>query len=216
MMKYPKIQTLWKRDLAGNRAVIEGEYACDEFANIKQWLVTEKIDGMNIRIFYMKGAQVSFLGRNDETMLPPKLLNYLRETFSKEIMETYFNEAEEVFLFGEGYGNKIQSGGHYNENQRFVLFDVCLKDVDGKWWWFEYNNIVEVAGGLNVPFAPVLFFGEQLCKKEIVEYVKSKPESTLSRHHNVVTEGVVARAYPMVLFRDGTPVMFKLKCKDFK
>ena len=51
MTSYPKIQTLWKRDKEMGK-VIEGELSKPEFDNIKNWLVTEKIDGTNIRIIF--------------------------------------------------------------------------------------------------------------------------------------------------------------------
>ena len=47
-MKYPKINTLWKRDIKGN--IIDGEFSCLEFVNIKNWYITEKIDGTNVRV----------------------------------------------------------------------------------------------------------------------------------------------------------------------
>jgi len=43
-----------------------------------------------------------------------------------------------------------------------------------------------------------------------------KPISKISKDRTLVAEGIVARAYPMFLFRDGTPVMWKLKVRDFK
>ena len=48
-MSYPKIETLFKRDEKFN---ITDEIRCPEFDNIKKWLITEKIDGTNIRIIY--------------------------------------------------------------------------------------------------------------------------------------------------------------------
>jgi len=32
----------------------------------------------------------------------------------------------------------------------------------------------------------------------------------------ILAEGIVARAYPMMLFRNGTPIKFKLKVSDYK
>lgn len=49
-MKYPKINTLWKREEEANKSrIIIGEYALEECGLIKKWQVQEKIDGTNIR-----------------------------------------------------------------------------------------------------------------------------------------------------------------------
>ena len=51
-MIYPKINTIWKRDEKGY--ILEGDYSAEEFKNIKEWDVSEKIDGMNMRVLYSK------------------------------------------------------------------------------------------------------------------------------------------------------------------
>jgi hypothetical protein len=230
-MKYPKINSLWKREgwyydeavkkntppsLQKNRQkFIEGDYACPEFANINNWLVTEKIDGMNIRIICKRETfdrpwNIEFRGRTDNAQLPPKLLAYLQEHFTSELIESVFGfDAHEIILYGEGYGEKIQSGGYYSKEQRFVLFDVKIG-----FWWFEFDNVIDSAQKLGVPHVPVLNLPRD-DKKNIIEYVKARPYSKYAENTHI-SEGVVARAYPMVLFREGTPIKFKLKCKDFK
>lgn len=211
-MKYPKMQTLWMREEKGKRNVIEGKYSREEFSNIKNWLVTEKIDGMNIRVCYRKGTQLSFLGRTDEAMIPPRLLKYLHEIFTLDLIKLYFAEAEEVILFGEGYGAKIQKGGgSYSKEQEFCLFDIYLKDGDGICWWLDYQKIIEISMWYGIRYPTILSVMEV---DEIVDYVRNKPNSVFAENDRI-TEGVVARALPMVLFRNGTPVKFKLKCKDF-
>ena len=49
MFKYPKIETLFTRD---EKFKVTDIIRLPEFENIKKWLVTEKIDGTNIRIIY--------------------------------------------------------------------------------------------------------------------------------------------------------------------
>jgi len=231
-MKYPKMNSLWKREgwyydenlkkntsqaMQKNRQkFIEGDYACAEFANIKNWIITEKIDGMNIRIHYIKGAQVSFAGRTDNAMLPPKLLSYLQAHFTLELMESVFKDAEEVLLFGEGYGAKIQCGGYYSKEQRFCLFDVYIDKV----WWMEHKVIEDMADDLGIPCAPLVFNGYSdsifsFTTDEIVDFVKSKPLSLFAEEEHVM-EGVVAKTEPLLRFRNGTPLKFKLKVKDFR
>ena len=116
---------------------------------------------------------------------------------------------DELTLFGEGYGPKIQScGGNYRSDPGFILFDVLINER----WWLTPQNVAKMALCLGVPSVPVI--GTSWSENEIVEYVKSKPKSLCSKDEQVM-EGVVARAYPTVYFANGQPVMFKLKCKEF-
>ena len=219
-MKYPKIQSLWHRvgydykenKGKGSKEFIEGAYSCPELGNVKEYLVQEKIDGMNIRIICTRDESgswdIKFSGRTDNAMLPPKLLEYLTNHFTTDLIESVFPDAREVILFGEGYGKKIQSGNYYSDEQRFVLFDVYLNHR----WWLEVDDVVDTSIKLNVPTVPTIGVWTE---EHIIAYIKSKPLSVFAKDAHV-TEGIVARAYPMMLCRDGTPIKFKLKVKDFK
>lgn len=216
-VKYPKINSLWKReprvegDGISYHKIIPGDYACAEFGNIKKWVVQEKIDGTNIRIHY-NGSHIIFYGRSDEATIPRRLENYLKETFTKEFFDTKFPKMTDkpltdVWLFGEGYGAQIQKdGGNYQEEQRFILFDCVISK-----WWLEQSSVKNVAEALGLPYAPVIGIMEEA---EIIEYVKNKPISLCSKTEQVM-EGVICRPCPMMMFRDGGPLMFKLKVRDF-
>lgn len=50
----------------------------------------------------------------------------------------------------------------------------------------------------------------------VIEFVKSKPKSYISKDQTLTMEGVIARSVPLMLFRNHkTPIMFKLKIRDF-
>src|SRR5271157_4950800 len=127
-MEYPKINSLYKRERhktnCKNRLLIEGEYACPEFPSINCWSLTEKVDGTNIRISMKKTSSglITFGGRTDNAQVPTTLLNYLQAVFPYLKMKEAFPEAENVILFGEGYGGSIQSGQYYSEDPMFILF----------------------------------------------------------------------------------------------
>jgi len=225
--EYVKINSLWKRHgcdlekvdkvfrdtITNKKDFIVGEYSKQEFGNIKKWHVEEKIDGTNIRVTYKNGS-IYIEGRTSAAQLPCHLLHYLQETFTPEIMQKVFpvepgdDSMPKVTLFGEGYGPKIQScGGNYRSTPGFILFDVF---VGG--WWLKREDVKSIADKIGVPTCPEIGVMEEC---EIVEYIKSNPLSLCSKIPHVM-EGVVCRSYPLVLFRDGTPVMWKLKCKDFQ
>ena len=227
MMEYPKINTLYKRQFttlneitgkmefldkgkSGN-PLIFGDYSENEFENIKRWHVEEKIDGTNIRIFVScdneKCFDLRFGGRTSNAQIPCHLLDYLQKIFTKEKMFELFPNTLNVILFGEGYGSKIQAcGGNYRNGPGFMLFDVY---VNG--WWLKKSHSESIAEKLQIPFPPFLGYHDE---KSIVDLVKSFPNSRCSDIDQVM-EGVICRSEPLMLFRNGKPIIFKLKCKDF-
>jgi len=217
-MEYIKINSLWKRQeyvegrpKGSHGSLIVGDYSEPEFGNIKKWRVEEKIDGTNVRVIYREG-KVQFGGRTDNAQIPCLLYNYLQEKFTDELMATTFPSIEapfptHVILFGEGYGPKIQSAGeNYRIDIAFILFDVW---VGG--WWLKREDVREIAAKLGVDAVPDLGVKTE---EEIVEFVKSKPLSVCSRIPQMM-EGVVCRSEPLTLFRNGKPMIWKLKCKEF-
>ena len=209
-MEYPKINTLWKRDEKNKFNIIDGDYSCEEFEVIKQWHVTEKIDGTNIRIFYNPEDEVpiTFGGRTDNAQIPTFLLLYLQKTFNEEMFKSVFNGAKKVILFGEGYGAKIQNGGLYRDDAGFILFDVWLNG-----WWLKQEDVKFTAEKLGISSVPVI--GTKMTQTEIIAYVKNQPKSLCANKERVV-EGVVVRSNPLMLFRNGKPIMWKLKVKDYQ
>lgn len=223
-MEYPKIHSLWKREgwyfdekeknalqSPNRQSLIIGDYACPEFGNIKIWRVEEKIDGTNIRIIYENG-KVRFAGRTKDAQIPCHLLQYLQDTFGEWNFSRIFPCKEnepypKVILYGEGYGPKIQKNGEkYRGEPGFILFDVMVGS-----WWLEFKSVPEIAKNFCIPSIPVLGY---LSEKDIVDFVQMKPQSLINPEYGCI-EGVVCKTQPLLLFRNGEPVMWKLKCKEF-
>lgn len=218
--KYPKIQTLYKRKytqeeckakrIRGN-PIVEGMYSKQEFDNIDSWIVQEKVDGTNIRV--LKDGK--FAGRTEVSSIPPFLLKRLEMLFPKEKLRSVFGD-KDFILFGEGYGNKIQKYGRFYIppmegvlSQDFMLFDAYINGH-----WANYDAIISIADELECEYAP-LVFNRAASKQEIVDYVKSKPKSIIAKE-DLTIEGIVAKTRPLMLFQNGDPIYFKLKCEDFK
>jgi ATP-dependent RNA circularization protein (DNA/RNA ligase family) len=224
-MEYVKINSLWKRQgwyfeegkknnpeyQKGRQSFIIGDYSEPEFGNVKKWRVDEKVDGTNIRIIYQDG-KVRFGGRTKDAQIPCHLLDYLQKNFGDWNFSRVFpceqnQNYPHVILFGEGYGSKIQAvGGNYREDAGFILFDVW---IDG--WWLKRDDAKEIANKFGIEVVPHIGI---MTEEEIVNFVKSKPLSQCSRIPQMI-EGVVCRSEPLTLFRNGKPIMFKLKCKEF-
>lgn len=206
MIKYHKINTLYKRQTEKPCKIIIGDYSEDYFDNIKYWSVDEKIDGTNIR-FTFDEQIVEFGGRTDNADIPSKLIHYLKETFTLERLNTVFPNAlpSSVVLFGEGYGAKIQSGGYYHDEQRFVLFDVKIGHM-----WLTRDSIQDIADKLSIPCTP--FIGTMTIP-DITDFVQSRPTSIFAKDEHVM-EGIIARCD--MFNRRGERVIFKLKVRDYE
>ena len=206
--KYPKINTLFKRETEKPCRIILGEYALEEYPNIKYWQVQEKVDGVNVRINFDCG-QVEIGGKNDNTQLSSDLLFELRRLFTVEKMKKQFPYVpfdSSVTLYGEGYGAGIQKGANYRPKPGFILFDVLIDNL-----WLKRVDCVKIADALSLPIVPLIV--NWMTLSEIIEFVRSKPNSHCSLIKQPM-EGIVAKTD--LLLRNGERVWFKLKVSDFK
>ena len=214
-MEYPKIETLYNRDTQTFK-VIPGELRLPEFALVTEWLVTEKIDGTNIRILLDSDGTVQFRGKTDAAQIPPFLLDRLAEIFPAERVAAAFDPETYAVLFGEGYGAKIQKGGgNYCEGQSFRLFDVAVMGED-RVWWLNWADVEDVARKLGIHTVPVIARGISL--ETAVWRLRYGLESLVARDERGAlhpAEGIVARTEPLLFTRRGDRLMWKLKTKDF-
>jgi hypothetical protein len=209
-MKYPKIETLYDRNMDTFK-VITDKVRKPEFDAVKYWTVTEKIDGTNIRVLWNKEAQtVTFGGRTDNAQIPAKLFTVLQATFTPDKFATF---TDDVILFGEGYGEKIQNGGAYRSGVSFRLFDVLI----GR-WWIEQEDIVGIGDTFGVCSAPQMktISYLPLGLSDLIDIVGNESKTALQDGgQGCKPEGIVARSKPMLFDRAGNRVMWKLKFKDF-
>lgn len=205
IIEYPKINTIWKREREKPCRIMPGQFSRPEFETIDLWHVTEKIDGMNVRVIW-DGETVDFRGRTDRAQMPTNLMAHLKEAFPVEKMKEKFPGP--VILFGEGYGAGIQNGGNYSPDQKFILFDVL---IDG--WWLEPENVKDVAGCLEIDSVPAFC---KMSTESAIDLVAGR-ERLLSEiaPKAIVAEGIVCRSVPGLFNRRGERVMWKLKVKDY-
>jgi len=210
MIKYHKIQTVYLRNPDTKyKTLLEGIWAKSEFELLKDidWICTEKIDGTNIRIMW-DGENVRFGGKTDNAQIPTILIAVLQDTFTNELMKECFSDANNVCLYGEGYGKKIQSGGNYLPNRvDFILFDVKIGDR-----WLTRDNCENIATKLNIGIVPIICICSLL---EAVEYVKNGFYSTISADKEYIAEGLVMKPIAELFNRRGERVIAKIKHKDF-
>ena len=82
MTKYNKIETLYKRNVNGDKKLIVGEFRNPtiEYLKDNKWEFTEKIDGTNISIVW-DGFGITFHGRTEKAQIPSFLLDKLNNIF---------------------------------------------------------------------------------------------------------------------------------------
>lgn len=227
-MRYPKINTLWQRNqnkkVKRKGVIYEGLYSEEAFGNIRKWTTTEKIDGENLRIhidFIPGNAEPPhiWVGSRNDTETPninEDVLSYIKTHINTEsLMKAFTNGSLTVWdcpmhamIFGEAFGGNIHHGHDYRITPSFIIFDIV---VDG--WWLEHKNTISIANKLGIPTVPV--HTQLKTIEQITKYVKSQPDSIIAENPHV-TEGVVCTSSPLLLTRNGFPLRFKLKTKDYR
>lgn len=204
MKTYRKIPNIFEFDSLTRKPIRIAE----PFLTLKdiQWVGTEKVDGTNIRV-YWDGYRISIAGRTDKAEIPPHLYKYLSDLFLTPEMESLFEEIfgdKEAYIFGEGYGAKIQKSGElYSETPKFIVFDVT---VDGN--ELSLVNISNVALKLGLSMVDVVFHGTL---EEAITYVKQHPNSYLNGGAHEM-EGLVLSPLAAKLY-DKNGDIIKCKCK---
>lgn len=207
MKEYHKIQTVFQRDPATkHRTLLDGSFARNSFHFLQHnnWEWTEKIDGTNIRV-HCDGNKMRFGGRTDNAQIPTLLYDRLQEIFGDN--GALRRLGDDVTLYGEGYGAKIQKGGgNYIPNGvDFILFDVKIGD-----WWLERENVHDVGEQLGVDCVPIVDHGT------ISDAIDLARLGFASQIGTGQAEGLVLRPGAELFERDGSRVITKIKHKDFR
>jgi hypothetical protein len=207
MKEYHKIQSVFKRDSNTHR-FIEGEWSLPEFDYLKNnnWVWTEKVDGTNIRVGW-DGYAIDFNGRTKDAQTPKFLKLALQDLFTPKasVFKEIF-DSDDVCLYGEGYGAKIQKGGgNYRSDNSFVLFDVLIGGV-----WLKRESVEDIADKLDLEIVPIIGIGTLL---EAIDFARTPFYSTWGPFH---AEGLVCRPEVELKTRLGNRVITKVKTKDWK
>ena len=206
MKEYQKINNIFKFD-EKYRTIVGMTDTYQALRNI-EWIGTEKVDGTNIRI-YWNGYKIQIAGRTEKSQIPEHLINNLTSLFITQEMEYVFEQMfgeKETYLFGEGYGYKIQANGdEYFEDRKsvgFILFDVNIGGFD-----LSRDNVNDIAAKLGLKSAPVVFKGNL---NEAIKFVKKHNISTLGNGSHEI-EGLVLQ--PIIQLYDSKHKLIKCKCK---
>lgn len=220
-MEYQKINTLFKRDV--QNVIIPSQYTCEEFNYLKDnlWECTEKIDGTNIQITvnlvpgegedpWLYGVNIQ--GRTTKANIPAPLKSKLESIFYKVDWSKIFpnlTPEDTVYIYGEGYGKKIQGCGsrYIKDDVDFILFDVKFNG-----WWLKREACEDIAKECNVNIVPLIGY---MTIPQAIEFVKNGFKSKISEDKDLNAEGLVLRTTCGLRFRNGERIITKIKTCDF-
>lgn len=234
--EYPKINTVFKRDMENGSVIILDQFSSEEFEYLldAQWTWTEKVDGTNVRLHY-NGDSVTAGGRTDAAQTPGHLIYALaqynnpakwnevfpldpEDTRTKQKVGDIFNlniDPRDITIYGEGYGPKIQNGGRYSPDVRFIVFDVRV----GR-WWLRREDVNEIANQFGMAIVPIVARCSLRAAISMVKEHAWAGVETLTSHvaqdKTLVMEGLVGTPSVPLFDRRGSRIIAKLKVKDFE
>ena len=222
-LEYPKIETLYNRK---GKWVDINVIRKREFFIPKEWTLTEKINGRNLRASLFDNGEVEIEGRHDDSEIPSELYHLMEHWFTPEKMQKCFwMDPEKIprtaTVYGEGYGaGMVPGSGIYRNNASFRMFD-CLVET----WWLDRANIEDVAKKLNIKVVPIIgqistFPKSASDLKNLFQpfgsYVAKQETSFDEDDRYYQPEGIVAKTDPIIFNKKGERIMWKLKLLDFK
>ena len=216
--EYPKIDTLFMRD--NRKVIIPDQFTNPLFGHLSElkWEATEKIDGTNIRVIVLppeedgRMVRVEFMGREEVSEIPKRLLEKLKSLFPVEKLNEVLNSGERkldnvAVLYGEV--NIQKCGKRYNSKDvDFILFDVKI----GKWWLLR-DNVEDIANKLGIKVVPIV---GHMTIPEAIEKVRNGFLSTESNDKTLQAEGLVLKCPYGICDRSGERIVTKIKTKDFR
>jgi len=202
-MKYPKIQSIYKRNKSNNK-FIEGDFTCPEFCYLRNlvWDWREKVDGCLIRITW-DTEKIRYGGRTDNAMIPTRLIEFFQDKFEIELFKKNYPTTS-MILYGEGVCPGVQGSGKYTDKADFILFDVYIDS-----FWLLRNSIVDIAQKLGLSIVPVIGHGTI---DQAINFVKS---GIKSQWGNFKAEGIVLTPTVELFNRKGERIITKIKGVDF-
>ncbi len=224
--EYPKIQTIFKRDMENGGVIMPGHYSTPEFEYLsdKRWRWTEKVDGTNVRLHF-NGESITAGGRTDDAQMPGHLMYALAAYNDPVLWRKVFNEKEDlqraatglsplgesvdVTIFGEGYGPKIQKGGGlYSDDVKFIVFDIKV----GR-WWLKDRDVEDIASKLGMVTVPIV--GDDSLNNA-VKLIQNNELRSSWQMRGVKIEGIVGKPVVPLFDRTGHRIIAKIKTKDFE
>lgn len=174
--------------------------------------------------------KVRIAGKTDNAQIPKNLLKHMQEKYPDEKVfaalglkefipfgewsEHKWNSYEDIpnmyTIYGEGYGEGIQSGGWYIKGgNEFIVFDVKVNDL-----YLKTDARDEIATKLGAPIVPLKGY---FTLDEAIDYVRKGFRSEVAENPDAkMAEGLVLRTDLGLCDRMGERLIVKIKYEDFQ
>ena len=199
-----------------------------EYENNVDLVETDEVLGVkfNVRI----------AGKTDNAQIPKNLLKHMEEKYPKEKVLNSLGLKEFIpveewvdhkwvnsegkpdektiptlyTIYGEGYGEGIQSGGWYIKGgNEFIVFDVKVNDI-----YLKTDARDEIATKLGAPIVPLIGY---FTLDEAIDFVRKGFHSKIAENPEAkMAEGLVLRTDLGLCNRMGKRLIVKIKYEDFQ
>jgi len=199
-----------------------------EYENNVDLVETDEILGVkfNVRI----------AGKTDNAQIPKNLLKHMQEKYPNEKVFAALGLKEFIpveewvdhkwvnsngnpdptviptmyTIYGEGYGEGIQSGGWYiKDGNEFIVFDVKVNNI-----YLKTDARDEIANKLGAPIVPLIGY---FTLDEAIEFVRKGFRSKVAQKPETkMAEGLVLRTDLGLCNRMGKRLIVKIKYEDFQ
>lgn len=187
---------------------------------------TNDTDGIIMGVTF----KVRFAGKTDNAQIPKNLLKHMQEKYPDEKVlaalglkefipfgewsEHKWNSYEDIpnmyTIYGEGYGEGIQSGGWYIKGgNEFIVFDVKVNNL-----YLKTDARDDIATKLGAPIVPLKGY---FTLDEAIDYVRKGFRSEVAENPDAkMAEGLVLRTDLGLCDRMGERLIVKIKYEDFQ
>lgn len=207
--RYRKIYTIFERDKKFK--IVKGVLnpKLEAIKNIKNFVVTEKIDGTNCGIILTPEKEILLRKRSGIIKDDKEHHHYFEAIKDIDIqkIKDYFEDSNSLItIFGEACGDNIQKKGkEYGDVKHFRLFDIKVGDS-----FFDWNDLVKFSKATGIS----LVKWEKFEGKDVFDYDYWLKKLQTDNKKKYV-EGYVVRSNPLLLNKFGERMIFKIKLKDF-
>ena len=178
---------------------------------------------------------IRIAGKTDNAQIPKKLLNHMQEKYTNEKIYACLGLKEYIpvgewaehkwvdksgnpnaaavpmyTIYGEGYGEGIQSGGWYIKGgNEFIVFDVKVNGI-----YLKTEARDEIANKLGAPIVPFIGY---FTLDEAIDFVRKGFRSKVAENPDAkMAEGLVLRTDLGLRNRMGERLIVKVKYEDFQ
>jgi len=213
--KYEKFSSPFKKD----EKFMNTEELSQQLPKGK-WILTEKIDGTNIRIILTKpdeeGERIIHIGSRKLILNPSDkgskvYLDCLEDVNLNKIKEYFKDVNSIVVIYGEGYGAGVQKGGIYSSKKRFRVFDIRIGKA-----YQDFNYVQKVCVDNQMNLVPIFGDVDTIHFNGCIEDLKNFNNTLIKEGVGGKPEGLVYKFEPVLLNKYGERLIFKSKFKDYK